>query len=78
MLQGVAEDLLLDLGRHPIGVWPAGAAALFNERRHATGLEGPADLVEGVAVVAHETAGLGDVLELGRKLQQRELASRTL
>lgn len=33
-----------------------------------------ADLVERVAVIAHEPAGLGDVAELLGQLQQRELA----
>jgi hypothetical protein len=38
-------------------------------------LEGTADLVEGVAVVAHDAAGLVDVAELLRALQQKGFSS---
>ena len=41
----------------------------------AVGPEVPAELVELLARVAHHAAGLGDVVELGRKIEQRELAA---
>lgn len=49
-------------------------AALLNQCSDAADLEGPADLVEAVPVVAHEMAGLRDVAELLGELEQRELA----
>ncbi len=53
-------------------------AALLDQGAHAADLEGSADLVEGVAVIAHDFAGLGDVAELFGQLQQRQLALGTL
>src|SRR5262249_32670399 len=50
----------LDLGADPVGVWPAGATQLLDEGLDPADLEGAADLVEGVQVVAHQPAGLGD------------------
>src|SRR5262249_44377879 len=76
--QGVGEDPRLDLGAHAIGVGTTRPAPLLDEGLDAADLEGAADLIERVAMVAHETAGLGDVAELLGKLQQRELASGTL
>jgi hypothetical protein len=51
---------------------------LLHEGLDASDLEGAADLVEGVAVVAHHAAGLRPVAELLGELQQRELAAGTL
>jgi hypothetical protein len=59
VLQGIGEDPLFDLRRDPIGMRATRAAPLFNEGGDTTGLEGAADFIEGVAVIAHETAGLG-------------------
>jgi hypothetical protein len=59
-------------------VWPPGPPAILDEGCHAAGLEGAFDLVEGVAVVAHDVAGTGDVAELLGEFEQRELASGTL
>lgn len=56
----------------------ARSPALFDERGKAADLEGAADFVERVAVVAHDATGLGDVLEFLRKIQQGELPSGTL
>ncbi len=55
-LQGVVEDLLLDLGRHAVGVRVAWPPSLFDERRDAAYLEGATNLVERVAVIPHELA----------------------
>jgi hypothetical protein len=56
----------------------AGAAAALDEGGDAAGLEGALDLVEGVAMKAHDLAGSGDVAEFFRQLQQRQLALDTL
>jgi hypothetical protein len=56
----------------------AGASALRDHRAHATHLEGAADLVERVAVVAHDLAGLAGVVQFLGKLQQGKLAFGTL
>src|SRR5690606_23662123 len=74
----VIEDLLLDLGADPIGVRVARAALLLDQSGDAVDLEGMAHLVEGVAVVAHDLAGFGDIAELLGKLQQRHLPLGTL
>jgi len=55
-----------------------GAATLLDEGAYAAGLEGAASLVEGVAVVAHDLAGTGDVVQFLGQLQQRQLALDTL
>src|SRR5690606_41633417 len=54
--QRVLEDLLFDLGSDPIRMRVARTALRLDERRHAADLKGPAHLVEGVAVVAHDLA----------------------
>jgi hypothetical protein len=51
---------------------------LLDQGGDASDLEGAAHLVEGVAVVAHEAPGLGDVAELLDELEQAELAAGTL
>jgi len=76
--QGVVEDLLLDLGRDPVRVRMPRSALLLDEGGHAADLEGPAHLVEGVAVVAHDLAGLRHVAELLGRLQQGQLPLGTL
>jgi hypothetical protein len=48
-----------------------GAAALLDQGANATDLKGAADLVKGIAVVAHDLAGLGHVAEFLGQLQQR-------
>lgn len=59
-------------------MWPAQARALFDHRGDAAGLEGTLDLVERVAVVAHQLAGLGHIAEFFGQLQQGRLALGTL
>jgi hypothetical protein len=78
MVKRVGEDLGLELLGDAVRMGPPRPAALFDQGGDATDLEGPADLVEGFPVVAHDAAGLGDVLELLRQLQQRQLPSSTL
>ncbi len=56
----------------------SGAAALLDEGGDAADLEGLLDLVEGVAVVAHDLAGPGDVAQFLGQLQQRQLTLGTL
>jgi len=70
MLQGVGQDLRFDVLRDAVGMWAPRTAALLDERGNAADLERPADLIEGIAVVAHDAAGLGDVLQLLSKMQQ--------
>jgi len=78
MLERVGEDPGLDLIGDPVRMWPARAPALLDQGGHTADLEGPADLVKGVAMVAHDATGLGDVLKLLSQLQQRQLPSSTL
>jgi hypothetical protein len=66
------------LGRNAVRVGAAGPTLLLDEVRHATHLEGAPDLVERVAVVAHDLAGLGDIAGLLGELEQGELPSSTL
>jgi len=56
----------------------ARAAALLDEGGHAAGLEGLPNLVERVAVEAHDLGRLGDVAEFLGQLQQGPLALDTL
>jgi len=70
----VIEDRLLDLLGYSVGMrWPC-ASNLVEQAFGAVGLEVAADLVELLTAVAHHPAGLADVAELGRQLQQAELA----
>jgi hypothetical protein len=78
VVEAVGEDPGLDLRADAVRMGPAGPAALLDQGLDAADLEGAADLVEGVAVVAHQPAGLGDIAELLGKLEQRELPSGTL
>ena len=78
MLKGVGEDPGLDLVGDAVGVRAAGPAPLLDEGGHPADLEGAPDFIERVPVVAHDAAGLGDVLQFLGKMQQRELASSTL
>jgi hypothetical protein len=57
---------------------PSRAALLFDQRAGAAHLKGALDLVERVAVVAHDLAGLREVSEFFGELQQRELSFGTL
>jgi hypothetical protein len=59
-------------------MWIARTPALFDESCDATDLEGTFDFVEGVAVIAHELAGFGDVAELLGELQQGQFSLGTL
>jgi hypothetical protein len=74
-LQAVVENLDFDLGRNAVGMWSPRAAAVLDQCGHGAGLEGAADLVEGVAVVAYSIAGTGHVAELLGELEQREFSS---
>ena len=77
-VEGVGQDLLLDLLGDAVGMRAARAALLEQKRGCSSRLEGPSHLVEGVAVVSHEAAGLGDVTELLGEFERRELPSGTL
>ena len=77
-LQGIGQDLGFDLWRDTVGVRVARTASLLDERGDAAGLEGSTHLVEGVAVVAHDFAGFGDVAEFLGEMKQRQLSSGTL
>ena len=68
----------LDLGRDPVGVRPARAGQAADQPLGAVGLEVAADLVELLARVTHDHAGLGDVVQLLGQLQHRQLAAATL
>jgi len=78
VLQALVEDAGLDLGADAVRVRSAGAAALLDQGGGAADLEGAAHLIEGVAVVAHDLAGTGDVAQFVGQLQQGQLAFDTL
>jgi len=78
MLQGVGQDLRFDVLRDAVGMRSPRATALLDESGHPADLEGAADLIERVAVIAHDAAGLRDALQLLGKMQQGELPSSTL
>jgi hypothetical protein len=74
MGESVVEDRRLDLRCDAIGMRATGAGQPVDETIGAVGLEVAADLVELLAGVAHQLAGPGDVVELARQLEQRQLA----
>lgn len=61
MLERAVEDRSLDLPTDPVRMWTLQASPLLDQRRDPTDLEGAPDLVEGVAVVAHDAASVGHV-----------------
>ena len=77
-LEGVFEDPLLDLWGHAVGMGAARPTFLLDECFDPADLEGAFDLVEGIAVVSHDLAGLRDVSEFCGEFEQRELASCTV
>jgi len=74
MGERVIEDGRLDLRGDAIGMRALGTGQPIDQAVGAVGLEVAADLVELLARVAHQLAGLGDVVEVARQLEQRELA----
>lgn len=74
MCQGVLQDRLLDRFGHAVGVRVARPGQPIDQPVRAVGLEVAADLVELLAAVADHLAGLGHVAEVGRQLEQAELA----
>ena len=68
MLDSVVENCCLDFRTDPVGMWVSWATTLLDQRPDPTDLEGSPDLVEGVSVVAHDAAGLGNVLQLVSEL----------
>lgn len=58
VLEGVGQDLFLDLRSDPVWVRVLGTALLLEKRRDSSELEGPAHFVEGAAVVAHQSQAL--------------------
>jgi hypothetical protein len=75
MGERVVEDRLLDRAAHPVGMRRAGAGDPVEQPVGAIGLKVPTDLVELLARIAHHPAGLADVAEFGRELQQAALAA---
>jgi len=76
--QTVVEDLRFDLGGDAVGMWAPGAATVINEGSDTADLKSAANLVEGVAMIAHDVAGSRHVAELLGEFEQRELSSGTL
>jgi hypothetical protein len=60
----MVEDRLLDVLADPVGVWIARSGDPVEQAVGAVGLEVAADLVELLAAVADDPAGLADVAEL--------------
>ena len=78
VIEAQRENLFLDFHRDPVGVGVPRASFLFDQGADAADLEGAADLVESVSVIAHDLAGRGHVAEFLGQLQQGELAFGTL
>jgi len=78
VLQRIIEDGFFDLRSQPVGVWPLGAGHPVEQALGPVGLEVPADFIELLAGVSHHLAGLGNVVELGGKFEQAELAASGL
>ena len=78
LVEREVEDSVLNVGSDTIRVRVARAALLLDERGDAADLEGALHLVERIAVVAHQLAGLRDVAELLSELQQGQLPSGTV
>jgi hypothetical protein len=74
----VEDHLALDLGGDAIGMRISRTAALLDEGGNAADLERTTDLVERIAMIAHDLAGSGDVPELFGQLQQGQLPLGTL
>jgi hypothetical protein len=74
----IIEDRGFDLGGDTVGMRPSGPASFVHESGDAADLERAPDLVEGVAVIAHELAGLGDIAEFIGESEQRQLALGTV
>jgi hypothetical protein len=74
MRQGMLQDRLLDRFRHAVGKRVAWAWQPIDQAVGTVCLEVAADLVELLAAVADHLAGLGYVAEVGRQLEQAELA----
>ena len=70
LLETQLEDLLLNGFGDLIGVRILWSPALLDKSRNAADFEGLLDLIEGVTVVAHDLAGLGDVAQFLGELQQ--------
>jgi len=77
-IEAVLENPFLDFWRDAVGVRASRTSAFLDQGSDAADLEGPSDLIEGVAVIAHDAAGLRDVAELLGKLEQGELPLGTL
>jgi len=75
VLQGVVENGPLDIPGYPVGVRPARAGQPVDQPRRPVGLEVAPDLVELLARIAHQLAGLGHVVQVRRQFEQGELAS---
>ena len=68
VLQAVIEDRLLDLRRHPVGVWAFGARQAVDQAVRPIGLIVAPDLVELLPAITHDPARPGDVAQLARQL----------
>src|SRR5690606_28491274 len=72
------EDAFLHLLGHAVGVGAARASLPLEQRLDASDLEGALDLVEGVAVVAHNAARLATLPSSLSELEQGQLSSGAL
>jgi len=70
----MVEDRLLGRGGHTIGMRAKSAGRPVDQPVDPIGLEAAADLVELLAAIAHQLAGLADVVGVARQLEQRQLA----
>lgn len=75
MGQRVIEDGGLDRLGQPVGMWSARPGQPIDQTGRAVSLEVAADLVELLAAVADQLAGLGHITEVRCQLQQAQLAA---
>ena len=78
LLETQGEDLLRNGLGDSIGVRIFRSPSLLDQSCNATDFEGLLDLVEGITMVVHDLAGLGDVAQYLGELQQWEIALGTL
>jgi len=75
MFKGVGQDGILHLLGYPVRMRSAGSRQTIDNALSPIDLEVAADLVELLAAVAHDPAGLRDVPQFLTQLQQAKLAT---
>jgi hypothetical protein len=74
-IEGVLEDGVLNVLGQAVGMGFLGTGQAVEQALGAEGLEVPSDLVELLAGVTHDLAGLGYVVEFSGEFEEAELAA---